>query len=135
MRAWDQGTIYLLIVGTYTPFIWQGSPTGYRTLLLVLVWTAGLAGFYSKVLAKHRINGISTVSYVLLGWLPAIPLFAHTPWICFGWMIGGGLCYSAGIFFLMRSHLFTYAHATWHIMVMLGSACHCYAIYLLLQRI
>ena len=33
-RAWDQGTIYLLIAGTYTPFIVQGSPPGWKWAIM-----------------------------------------------------------------------------------------------------
>lgn len=129
MRAWDQGTIYLLIVGTYTPFIWQGSAGAWRILFLLIVWLAACFGFYSKVLAKHRINSISTVSYLALGWLPAIPLFGTTPVICFVWMLLGGVSYSVGVLFLRMSARVKYSHAVWHMMVMLGSGCHCYAIY------
>ncbi len=133
LRAWDQGTIYLLIAGTYSPFIWQGSPTGMRTIILSLVWLAAAFGFYSKVLSSYRVNAVSTVTYVLLGWLPALPLIRNTPWICFLWMLLGGLSFTLGIAFLVRSSTTKYAHAAWHVMVMLGSACHCIAIDQLLR--
>ncbi|MCA9128613.1 MAG: hemolysin III family protein [Planctomycetales bacterium] len=133
MRAWDQGTIYLLIAGTYSPFIWLGSPAGFRTGLLVAVWAAAAIGFYSKVLTSYRINSISTVTYVMLGWLPALPLLGRTPWVCFAGMLLGGICYTSGIFFLMRSHHHKYYHAIWHVLVMLGSATHSATIYWLLQ--
>lgn len=134
LRAWDQGTIYLLICGTYSPFIWCGSPAGWFAFLMGAVWTAGIVGFASKVLSSHRINAVSTVSYVLLGWLPALPLIPRTPVVCFAWMIVGGLCYSLGILLLIRSAKIRYAHAGWHLMVMLGSVSHCYAIYRLLAE-
>jgi hemolysin III len=134
MRAWDQGTIYLLIAGTYSPFIWQGSPKGTTWIILSMVWFAAALGFYSKVFSGYRLHGISTVTYVLLGWLPAIPLLARTPWVCFVWMTLGGVSYSLGILFLIRSERGQFIHAIWHIMVMLGSACHCLAIDILLHR-
>lgn len=134
LRAWDQGTIYLLICGTYSPFIWCGSPPGWLSLLMAAVWGAGIVGFVSKVLSSHRINAVSTVSYVLLGWLPALPLIPRTPIVCFAWMTIGGLCYSLGILLLVRSAKIRYAHAGWHVMVMLGSASHCYAVYRLLAE-
>ncbi len=133
LRAWDQGTIYLLICGTYSPFIWCGSPDGWRGGLLASVWAAGIAGFCSKVLGSHRINAVSTVSYVVLGWLPALPLIAKTPTICLLWMLLGGVSYTTGILLLIRSARVRFAHAGWHMMVMLGSACHCYAVYVLLK--
>lgn len=128
MRAWDQGTIYLLIVGTYSPFIWQGTEGHLRTVMLLLVWGLAFYGFYSKVFASHRINAVATITYLALGWLPAIPLIGTTPWVCFLWMLLGGVSYSIGVLFLKKSAQVRYAHAAWHLMVMLGSACHCIAI-------
>lgn len=128
MRAWDQGIIYTLIAGTYTPFIWACSPAGWRTVILVAVWLAAAIGFYSKVLAAHRINGISTLTYILLGWLPAIPLVPRTPTICLIWMLAGGVAYTAGILFLLFDARYRYFHAMWHLMVIGGSACHFVAI-------
>lgn len=133
MRAWDQGVIYALIAGTYTPFIWACSPLGWRVPILVAVWTAAALGFYSKVLAAHRINAISTLTYVLLGWLPAIPLVPRTPNICLIWMIAGGVAYTAGIVFLTLDTRYRYFHAMWHLMVIAGSACHFIAIDRLLR--
>ncbi len=132
MRAWDQGTIYFLIVGTYSPFIWEGSSETFRSVLLATVWLLACLGFYSKVLASHRINSVATLTYLALGWLPAIPLISTTPGQCFLWMLFGGLSYSVGVIFLKMSSRIRYSHAAWHIMVMLGSACHVYAVSLLL---
>jgi len=127
-RAWDQGTIYLLIAGTYTPFIWYGSPPGWTAVVMSSVWLAAGLGFYSKVVARYRIEAISTLTYVLLGWLPALPLVARTPTVCVNWMVLGGLSYTLGIVFLISSSRFWYAHALWHLAVMLGSLCHFIAI-------
>jgi hemolysin III len=133
MRAWDQGTIYLLIAGTYSPFIWHGSPPGWTSAVFLTVWGAAAYGFFLKVLAAYRVNAVSTVTYVLLGWLPALVLFAGTPIICSIWMVVGGLVYTSGILFLLRSDQVQYSHAVWHVMVILGSTCHCVAIFLLLN--
>jgi hemolysin III len=133
LRAWDQGTIYFLIAGTYSPFIWQGSPVGWRTVVFTGVWIAAIAGFVSKVALGHRINAISTATYILLGWIPAMILWKQTPLVCFQWMLFGGICYTGGIFFLKKSQQWRYSHAAWHIAVICGSACHSYAIWHLMQ--
>ena len=133
MRAWDQGTIYLLIAGTYTPFIWRCSPPGWTTLLMLAVWGAAAWGFYLKVIARFKVEASSTITYLLLGWLPAIPLFARTPAVCVNWMVLGGLSYTLGIVFLIRSHHTWFTHSLWHFAVIVGSACHAFAIYQLLQ--
>ncbi|MCA9133254.1 MAG: hemolysin III family protein [Planctomycetales bacterium] len=132
LRAWDQGTIYLLIAGTYSPFIWQCSPPGWTATIMVLVWGAAVWGFYLKVIAAYRVNAVSTVTYVLLGWLPTLPLVPQVPLICILWMLLGGLSYTLGIIFLMHRNQAWYTHSIWHIMVMLGSFFHCISIYQLL---
>ncbi len=134
LRAWDQGTIYALIAGTYSPFIWEGTSGWLRGGMLVAVWGAAALGFYGKVMAAHRINAVSTVTYLALGWLPALPLIGNTPWICFAWMLAGGVSYSLGVLLLKQSSRRRYAHAAWHMMVMLGSTCHVVAIYQLLRQ-
>lgn len=132
-RARDQGVIYCLIAGTYTPFLWACSPTGWRVPLLAIVWFAALAGFSAKVFAKHRIDANSTVTYVLLGWLPALALFSGTPTICLYWMVAGGLAYTVGILFLISDHRARYLHAAWHLAVIAGSTCHFISIYKLVS--
>ena len=133
MRAWDQGTIYLLIAGTYTPFIWTASPVGWTGVVMSSVWLAAGWGFYLKVIAKYRIEASSTVTYVLLGWIPAIVLFARTPTSCVLWMVAGGLSYTLGILFLVRSHRNWYTHSLWHLAVIGGSTCHSIAVWNLLR--
>ncbi len=128
MRAWDQGTIYLLIAGTYSPFMWQGSPPGWTGTIMTAVWLAAGLGFYLKVIATYKIDAVSTVTYVLLGWLPAMALFSGTPVVCVTWMVMGGLSYTLGILFLIRSHRAWFTHSLWHLAVILGSLCHCIAI-------
>ena len=129
LRAWDQGAVYLLIAGTYTPFIWASLAFPGRAIGLSLLWCAAAAGFVSKVIAQHRVNSMRPRSYLLLGWLPAVFLFRHVPGATLFWMGAGGLSYTLGTLFLKADTRVPYFHATWHLFVVLGSACHFYAIY------
>ncbi len=128
LRAWDQAMIYLMIAGTYTPIAFRFAPDSTRTYLLIALWGAALSGFITKVALKHRINSIGTVSYLLLGWLPAIPLAGHVPGALVTQMIIGGVLYSVGVAFLMNDSKFRYAHAVWHLFVMSAATCHWYGI-------
>lgn len=128
MRAWDQGVIYATIAGTFTPFIWAYMDGWERVALLIAIWLAAAAGFYSKVVAEHRIDNMTAVSYVLLGWLPAMVLLGYVPLACFAIMAFGGLLYTCGTYFLQNDHRSWYFHAIWHLMVILASACHYAAI-------
>ena len=129
LRAWDQGLIYLFISATYSPFIWQALNGGYLLFMMLAVWGAALFGFVAKVFVGHRVNSISTLTYLFLGWFPAAVLVSKTPAICVRWMIIGGTVYSLGIVFLVNSRRFRYAHAVWHLFVMAGTAAHAWAIY------
>jgi len=127
-RAWDQGLIYCLIAGTLTP-IADGYLNGLmRISVLLLVWIAAAAGFYSKVFSKHRINSMTTVSYILLGWVPSMILFGFVSIPCFLMMAIGGILYTVGTIFLQHDHRRWYFHAIWHLMVVVASSCHFAAI-------
>lgn len=123
-RALDQGTIYLLISGTFTPFV-CGYMTGLpRTLLLFAIWIAAIAGFFSKAVSRHRINNMTPITYILLGWLPAMVLLGYVSTSSFVAMAIGGVLYSAGTILLHNDHRHHYLHAAWHMMVILASATH-----------
>lgn len=131
-RILDQACIYLLIVGTFTPFAIEYLPFGWWWLFLVLMWTAAMIGFLSKLLFLHRIDAITIWSYVMLGWLPIIPawvFFDVVPWGASAWILIGGLCYTAGTVFLVLDHRPWHFHAIWHLFVVAGSVCHFYAVF------
>lgn len=132
LQTWDQGTIYLLIAGTYTPFVWKYVGIEWRWLFLSVIWAVALLGFSSKVLARYRVLKFSSNSYVLFGWLPALAMVNLVPWICVIWMALGGISYTVGTFFLWLDHRYRYFHAIWHLFVIVGSALHYYAIYRLI---
>lgn len=120
-RTWDQGLIYFLIAGTFTPLAWGFMEGWERLAVLVLVWMSALAGFYSKVFGSHRIDNMTTVSYVLLGWIPSMVLFAYVPTGCFVMMGVGGVLYTVGTLFLQNDHRHWSFHPIWHLKVVLAS--------------
>lgn len=129
LRALDQGVIYLLIAGTYTPLMWAYVPGNVHWLGLTFVWAAAFTGKYFKVVARRRVHDFSSWTYLFLGWVPAMIFFWYVPWQCLFWIALGGVMYTLGTFFLMNDRIRPYFHAIWHLFVILGSACHFYAIY------
>jgi hemolysin III len=127
-RAFDQGVIYLLIAGTFTPFVCSYMTGWSERALLAAIWLAAAAGFYSKVIARHRIDNMTAVSYILLGWLPSMVLLSYVSLACFAVMAIGGCLYTVGTLFLQNDHRSWYFHAVWHLMVIVASACHYFAI-------
>jgi hemolysin III len=123
-RRLDQGFVYILIAGTFTPFICAFVRGGWMWGMLAFVWLSAGLGFYSKVLSRHRIDNMASLTYLLLGWVPSIMLLSCVPWACFGWMALGGVLYSVGVWFLQNDHRGFFHHALWHVIVIAASACH-----------
>ena len=124
LRAWDQAMIYLMIAGTYTPIAFRYADDVIRYPLLVALWFVAFLGFLAKILAQHRVNSVAMITYLLLGWLPAIPLVGVVPMDLVWSMIFGGVLYSIGVLFLKNDRKFKYAHAVWHLIVMSAATCH-----------
>ncbi len=128
LRRLDQGCIFLLIAGTYTPLVLalaENPVHGY--ILIAEIWIAATIGFVAKVKYAAR----TIIPYVILGWCPALCspwLFTNTPLNVAALIVGGGLAYTAGLYFFLRDKTFGY-HALWHIFVIAGSALHFAAIY------
>ena len=134
-RRLDQGTIFMLIAATYTPFSIRYLQGSWWTLLLAVMWIVALLGFVSKVFFARGVELVSTVPYVLLGWMPllAAPAILEVmPADVFSWMLIGGVCYTLGTLFLIYDQRIRHFHAVWHLFVIAGSACHFYGIVLAL---
>jgi hemolysin III len=132
-RMLDQGCIYLLIAGTFTPLALVYLRGGWWWVLMASMWGVAFIGFASKVLLAHRVEAVSTASYVLMGWMPVLaakPMIAAVPAGCLWLMAAGGLCYTVGTLFLTFDRKALYLHAVWHVFVIAGSAVHYFAILL-----
>ena len=129
LRAWDQGLIYVMITGTYTPIVYHYATSTTRGPLLVAIWVAASIGFYSKVFAGHRINGIGTWSYLALGWTPTFFLAGRVPTMVLIWMAAGGILYTLGVVVLVNDSRRRYLHVLWHLLVVTAASCHYWAIY------
>ena len=129
LRAWDQGLIYVMISGTYTPLIWRFAEDPVRILLLVVIWLAAAIGFHSKVFMHYRVNATGTISYLLLGWLPSLGLIGKVPFGLFLWMLAGAIAYVVGVSLLLNDRKRKYLHAAWHCCVLLAATCHYLGVY------
>jgi hemolysin III len=126
-RQLDQAFIFLLIVGTYTPYSLAYLHGAFWAALLTFMWCFALGGFALKALFAHRIDGGSVLPYLFLGWMSIIALPAIwnlAPPGEFALIIAGGICYMIGTFFLLNDEKVRHFHAAWHLWVIAGSACH-----------
>jgi hemolysin III len=132
-RTVDQVCIFLLIAGTFTPMALTYFRGGWWWALFLSVWGLALVGIFFK-LFYTKLHNVSISAYVLLGWLPVVaikPIVAIVPGAVLVWVVAGGLLYTIGTLFLMRDDRVPYFHAAWHVFVIAGSACHYYAVLLL----
>ncbi|UUZ78991.1 hemolysin III family protein [Paenibacillus sp. P26] len=127
----DHAAIYLLIAGTYTPFllVTLRGPLGWS--LFGIVWGLALAGVIFKLFFVKRFNLLSTLFYIAMGWMILFafqPLQQQLPEPGIRWLVTGGVLYTFGtIFYLWRK--IPYHHAIWHTFVLAGSICHFTAVY------
>ncbi|NBC16481.1 MAG: hemolysin III family protein [Bacteroidetes bacterium] len=130
LHTLDHIAIYLLIAGTYTPFLLLYFDGGLLWTLLCLQWGIALAGAVFKLFFTGRFRVLSVLVYVAMGWMivfAAKPLLEAAPVGCVAWMAAGGLCYTFGVVFYGWRQL-PYNHAIWHLFVLAGSFCHYLAV-------
>jgi len=127
-RIIDHSSIYLLIAGTYTPFLLVSLRGRWGWSLFGVVW--GLAGIAFQVFFVHRFRLAQTLIYLVMGWLAVVavkPLLTRVPRPGLLWLLAGGLFYSLGAVFYLWKKL-PYHHGIWHLFVLAGSVCHYFAI-------
>ncbi len=130
LRLLDHAAIYLLIAGTYTPFTLVNLRGAWGWSLFGVVWGLAALGVVFETVATQRWRTLSVVLYVGLGWLVAIAVKPLLNAVETGGLILialGGLAYTGGIVFYRWREL-PYNHAVWHVFVLVGSACHFFAI-------
>ncbi|MDQ3996288.1 MAG: hemolysin III family protein [Gemmatimonadota bacterium] len=122
----DHAAIYLLIAGTYTPFVLVPLRGGWGWSLLGVVWGLGVLGVVFKSVFGIRLAALSTVLYLGMGWLVVIaaaPLATRLPSAGLQWLVAGGVLYTLGVLFFAWDRI-RYLHAVWHLFVLAGSAAH-----------
>ncbi len=132
LRTLDHIAIYFLIAGTYTPLslIVLDGPIGWG--LLAAVWAIAALGVPFKILFLEAPVWLSTATYLGMGYLSLValvPLTRAVPPGGVAWLVAGGVAYTVGAIIFTRRRpdpvpgIFGH-HEIWHILVLVGSACH-----------
>jgi hemolysin III len=130
LKVLDHSAIYLLIAGTYTPFMIGVLRGGWGWSMFGVIWGLAAAGVVFKLFLTGKFPRLSTVIYVLMGWLvliAAVPMFKLMNPATLAWLIAGGVTYTAGTLFYHNQRI-PQAHAIWHLFVLGGSSCHALAV-------
>lgn len=137
-QIFDHSSIYLLIAGTYTPYILTKlrNPIGWT--IFGVVWGLAVIGIVMKAFWVTKYIGLSTIIYVIMGWLIVIDfksLMLAIPHTGLVLLVIGGLLYTLGAVLFTLDNI-PYNHAVWHIFVLAGSTCHFFSIikYLLIIK-
>lgn len=119
----DHSAIYILIAGTYTPFLLVTikGPLGWT--LFGIIWGLAIVGILFKVFFIHKYEVVSLLFYIVMGWLIIFaikPLYMNLPTEGLILLVTGGVLYTFGsVFYAWRK--IPYNHAIWHLFVLAGS--------------
>ncbi len=129
-RRFDHAAIYLLIAGTYTPFVWILVPNTKGYALLVGLWLIAIVGIVAKVLWIERFRIMHVVMFLAMGWSVMLiweDVYAVITAESLVFLLAGGVSYTLGVAFYATR--FAFSHFVWHLFVLGGSLLHFFSIY------
>jgi hemolysin III len=130
LRALDHSAIFLLIAGTYTPFMLVNLRGPWGWTLFAVIWTLAVAGIVLRLALKGRLHGLVVSLYLAMGWAVVAatePMLRHVGTGGLILLAAGGLAYTAGVVFYKWRRL-PYNHAIWHAFVLAGCGLHFFAV-------
>lgn len=130
-RVLDHQAIYLLIAGSYTPFVLVTLNGNGGWWMFGAIWGMAVLGLVLDALPLRGPRVLPLILYLSMGWLVLLalrPLLAVLPFRGFLWLLAGGLFYTAGVLFFVLDRRYPWMHGVWHLFVLAGSTCHYVAI-------
>lgn len=128
----DLSGIFLMIAGSYTPFMLAKLDGPLAWTVLGLVWLVALAGIAMNLLVRRNAPRVYIMLYLGLGWavLTIIDRLIHamSP-VGLALLAAGGILYTIGVVFHVNKKL-PFSSAIWHGFVVAAASCHFAAIYL-----
>jgi len=131
LNIFDHASIYVLIAGTYTPFTLLVLDGWVGWTIFGVSWGIALAGVVLKLFFTGRFDRISTIAYVIMGWIIVFavnPLIQNLSVDGLWWLLAGGLSYTIGAVLYSINKL-PFNHAIFHFFVLFGSLAHFISIY------
>lgn len=125
-RRLDHAAIFLMIAGTYTPFVLIKMDNAWGLGLLAVVWGMAAIGIAIKLFAPRFLDGLSTALYLVQGWAVVAawePLQTALSSSVLTLLMVGGVLYTVGVVFHLWNRL-PYQNAIWHGFVLSAASCH-----------
>lgn len=127
----DHAAIFLLIAGTYTPFVLTTIRGALGWSLFGIIWGLAITGMVIRSIYLTRFRKLMVGIYLAMGWmfLMAIgPIVRNLPASSVAFLFIGGACYSIGVIFYAWRGL-KYGHGIWHLFVLAGSIMHFFSVF------
>ena len=128
MRIFDHCSIFVLIAGTYTPYMLMLTTTDKVRgwVMFGIIWGMAVIGILMNSISLERFKKISLVCYIIMGWAIVFtikPIIEGVPPNGVRLLLWGGIIYTVGIIFYVLKK-YRYMHSVWHLFVLGGSVCH-----------
>lgn len=130
LKQLDHAAIYILIAGTYTPFLLISLHGAWGWSLFGVIWSIAIFGVVVEFINVPQLKRLSLGLYLGLGWIVVIaikPMLAQVATGGLLLLLLGGLSYSFGVIFYIRDKK-PFNHAIWHLFVLAGSVLHYFSV-------
>jgi hemolysin III len=136
-RKLDHIAIFFMIAGTYTPISYIYLDGCWRWGIIGAQWLLVFLGLFFKIFYVHGPRWLTTVIYILMGWMVLIPLnqfLAAMPLNSIILLFAGGIAYSIGavIYAVKKPNpwpgVFGF-HEIFHLWVLVGAVLHYLVVY------
>ncbi len=126
MRIFDHCSIFVLIAGTYTPYLLVALDKTLGWVMFGIIWGMAVLGIILNSINLEKFKVFSLICYIVMGWAIIFtikPIIQNIPFMGVLLLLLGGIIYTVGIiFYIMKKY--RYMHSVWHLFVLLGSVCH-----------
>lgn len=126
MRIFDHCSIFVLIAGTYTPYLLVTLNKALGWVMFGVIWGMAVLGIILNSIDLEKFRVFSLVCYVIMGWAIIFtikPIINAIPFMGVLLLVLGGIIYTVGIIFYILKK-YKYMHSVWHLFVLGGSICH-----------
>lgn len=127
----DHAAIFLLIAGTYTPYVLTTLRGALGWTIFGIIWALAIAGVVIRSIYLTRFRKLMVGIYLAMGWMfvfAIVPMIKNLPTVSVVFLFIGGACYSIGVIFYAWRNL-KYGHGIWHLFVLAGSIMHFFSVF------
>jgi hemolysin III len=130
LQQFDHAAIYLLIAGTYTPFLLVNLREDWGWWLFSIIWVVAITGAVFEFCSYKPFKRLSLGLYLSMGWMIVVAINPMLQNVSTGGLLlllAGGLSYTCGAYFYVKEQI-PYHHVIWHLFVLAGSILHYFSI-------